>query len=385
MLWLFLSLAALAAWAFLTFGRGGFWRASERLEPAPEPHEWPGIIALIPARNERETIAAMIASHLATDYPGALSLVVIDDGSDDGTADHARIAAKDGRSRIEVISAPPLAPGWSGKLAALNAGLAHVANRPAKYILFTDADILHAPQTLRGLVAKAESENLALASLLARLDARGVWGALLIPAFVYFFQQLYPFPLSNDRVSKVAAGAGGCMLVNRDALAATGGIEAIKSKLIDDCALAERLKFHGEGAPRATWIGLATDEIVSLRDNRALSSIWAMVARTAFTQLGYSWFLLAGTIAGMAFVYLAAPVTALSFPLHRNEFAGAAALAVWMLMAATYLPTIRLYGMARWRAFLLPVAAVFYAAMTITSALHHALGYGGRWKGRAYS
>jgi hopene-associated glycosyltransferase HpnB len=384
MIWLLLGLASLAAWAFLALGRGGFWRASERLEPAPEPAAWPPVIALIPARNEAETIAAVTRAHAATDYPGEFSLVIIDDGSDDGTADLARDAAKEGLRKVEVIEAPPLDPGWSGKLAALNAGLNYVAGRPVKFILFTDADILHAPATLRRLVAKAEAEGHALASLMARLDARGRWGELLIPAFVYFFQKLYPFPLSNDRASNVAAGAGGCMLVSREALAAAGGIEAIKDRLIDDCALAERLKLHGEGAPRPTWIGLAADEAVSLRDNRSFASIWAMVARTAFTQLHHSWFLLAGTLAGMMLVYLAPPLVALSYPLHRETFAGAFALAAWMMMAATFLPTLRLYGLPRWRAFLLPAAAFLYSLMTLASALRRLRGGGGLWKGRVY-
>lgn len=383
-MWFFLSLAALAAWVFLAVGRGGFWLARERLEPAPEPGDWPPVIALIPARNETESIATVLRAHAATNYPGGFSVVVIDDNSDDGTAELARTAGEGSPRRIEVITAPPLTPGWSGKLAALNAGLAHVSDRAAKYLLFTDADIVHAPATLRRLVCKAESEGLALASLMARLDARGRWGELLIPAFVYFFQKLYPFARSNDRTTKVAAGAGGCMLVNREALAAAGGIEAVRDRLIDDCALAERLKLEGPGAPRATWIGLATDEVVSLRDNRALASVWSMVARTAFTQLDRSWFKLAGTLAGMALVYVAPPLAALSYPLHRNEVAGVLALAAWILMAMTFLPTLRLYGLPRWRAFLLPIAAVLYSLMTFASALRHLTGDGGSWKGRTY-
>lgn len=384
MLWLFPAGAALAAWLVLAFARGGFWRAGERLEPAPEPRQWPPVIALIPARNEAASIAAVIAAHAASDYPGEFSVVVIDDGSDDGTADLADAEAQKSRRAFDVISAPPLAPGWSGKLAALNAGLDRVRDRPAKYLLFTDADIAHAPATLRRLVARAESENLALASLMARLDARGMWGALLIPAFVYFFQMLYPFAQANDPASKVAAGAGGCMLVNREALAAAGGVEAIRDRLIDDCALAERLKHAGAGAPRRIWIGLASDEVVSLRDNRDLSSIWSMVARTAFAQLGHSWLMLAATVAGMAVVYLAPPLIALAYPLHGNELSGVTALAAWLLMATTYRPTLRLYGAPRSLTFALPAAAFLYVLMTVSSALRHIRGGGGLWKGRTY-
>jgi hopene-associated glycosyltransferase HpnB len=271
---LILSSIALAAWAYLALFRGKFWKATERLLPAPAPSAWPEIVAVIPARNESETIKAAITSHMKSDYPGTFTVVLADDGSEDGTADKARMAPA--LRPLEIIASPSLAPGWTGKLSAVNAGIerASLTHPEARYWLLTDADIVHAPSTLRRLVAKAEQDELVLVSLMARLDARGFWGGLLIPAFVYFFQKLYPFPLVNDASRPIAAAAGGCMLVRRNALTDAGGIEAISNALIDDCALAAQLKRQGP-----IWLGIADDEVESLRDNRSLASIWKMVER----------------------------------------------------------------------------------------------------------
>ncbi|MEQ8934763.1 MAG: glycosyltransferase, partial [Amphiplicatus sp.] len=242
----FLAFLALASWIYLAFWRADFWRAEERLVDPPEPAQWPDVAAVSPARDEAGSIGAVIAAHMVSDYPGAFSVIVVDDASADGTADLARAAATDARP-LDVILAPPLEEGWTGKLAAQRAGVerAKTAAPEARYLLLCDADIAFAPSTLRRLVAKAEAEGLALVSLMARLDARGSWGRLLIPAFVYFFQKLYPFPLVNDPEKRTAAAAGGCMLVKRDALEASGGVEAIRTRLIDDCALAQRLKLEG--------------------------------------------------------------------------------------------------------------------------------------------
>ncbi len=375
-----ISAATLAAWLYLAFFRGFYWRADTRLEPAPAPSTWPEIVAIIPARNERETIAQVVAAHDATDYPGPFRVILVDDESADGTAEAAKTAAGS-RRELTIVAAPPLAGGWSGKLAAMNAGLVAARNAApeASYILFADADIAIGRTTLRRLVAKAEDENLAIVSLMSRLDSRGCWGGLLIPAFVYFFQKLYPFPWTNDPKRRTAAAAGGCMLVRRDALVAAGGLEPIRGALIDDCALAALIK----GAGRPIWIGVAgADDAASLRDNRRLSSIWSMVARTAFAQLRRSRLLLAVTAVGMAVVYGGPPAIALSYPLHRDELAGAAALGAWILMAATYGPTVRLYGVHPLGAALLPVSATLYLLMTLSSALRHARGREGFWKGR---
>ena len=379
-----MAAAALGAWLYLTFCRGQFWRASERLKDAPAPLNWPDIVAVIPARNEATTIGAVIAGHLASDYDGNFSVVLADDGSVDSTADIARKAAEGKDRPLEIITAPDRPTGWTGKLWALETAIlkAKEIAPGAKYYLFCDADILLARDTLRRLVAKAERENLALTSLMARLDAKGHWGALLIPAFIYFFQKLYPFPRINDPSENTAGAAGGCMLVRSDALGAIGGVEAIKGALIDDCSLARRIK---DITPSTKiWLGLAEDEATSLRDNSSLSSIWMMVARTAYAQLGYSPLLLAGATTAMALIYLAPPLIILTIGSHWSMIAVYYALMAWALMAYTYWPSLKLYDRPVWEAAFLPAAAALYTAMMISSAIRHWQGQGSQWKGRTY-
>jgi hopene-associated glycosyltransferase HpnB len=380
----FVAFAALAAWGWLTLLRGGFWRASERLNDRPEPAVWPEVVAIIPARDEAETIGDVIRAHMTADYPGTFTVILADDGSTDATADIARAAAAGRPRSLDVVTVPALPAGWTGKLWAVENGLKRAAEiaPEAKYVLLTDADIALARDTLSRLVTKAEQENLALASLMARLDARGPWASFLIPAFIYFFQKLYPFPRANDPDDSLAAAAGGCMLARRDAVDAIGGMGAIRSALIDDCAFARAIKNLTPSTK--IWIGLASDEAVSLRDNRELESIWNMVARTAYAQLGYSPLMLAGTVLGMALIYLAAPLIVLTMFWHWNFTALFYAAGALALMAYTYWPTLRLYGRAPWEAALLPAAAALYTAMTISSALRHWRGEGGRWKGRTY-
>ncbi len=382
MIWLALSVLAILSWGFLLSVHGGFWKADQRLFPAPDPEVWPDVVAVIPARNEAETIFQVIAAHAQTDYPGKLSLVLVDDASEDGTADLAREAAERCGAALDIVSPPPLEEGWTGKLWAVHHGLrrAREIAPEAAYVLLTDADIAHAPDTLRRLVAKAERADIALISLMARLDARGFWGGLLIPAFVFFFQMLYPFPWANDPNRYLAAAAGGCMLVRRDALRDEGGVSTIRGELIDDCALASIIK----GAPpvRRIWIGLATEEVISLRDNRKLSSVWDMVARTAYTQLSRSPFLLIGAIIGLSVVYLAGPLALLTEPLHGYGPAAIAGGLAWFLSAYAYRPTSALYGQSFWKALGLPLAATLYMAMTVSSAWRWWRGRGGQWKGR---
>jgi len=379
-----IATAAVLAWLGLLTLRGGFWRADQRLPETAPPAARPEVVAVIPARDEAETIAAVIEAHGASAYPGAFRVVVVDDGSRDGTAGIARGAAAGAGRPVEVIEAPPLAPGWSGKLSALAAGVAAAARLApeARYLLFTDADIRHAPDTLGRLVGLAEARELALVSLMARLDARGLWGGLLIPAFVFFFQKLYPFAWVNDPGRDTAAAAGGCVLIRRDALAGIGGLGAIRDALIDDCALAARVK---RGPPRrAIWLGLAREETVSLRDNRRLGAVWRMVARTAFTELRHSAWLLAGSVAGMALIYLAGPVLALGWPWHGNAVAAALGVGAWAMAALAYRPTLGLYGLPALWAASLPGAALLYTLMTLDSARRYWLGRGGAWKGRTY-
>jgi hopene-associated glycosyltransferase HpnB len=380
-----IAAAAILAWVYLALARGMFWRASERLTAAPAPESWPQVVAIIPARDEAETIGAVVRAHLTCRYPGDFSVIVIDDQSADGTADIARTAAQDQNVHsLEILSGIPLPEGWSGKLWAMHQGLTLAqAHAPeADYLLLTDADIMLAPDTLSTLVSKAECEGLSLASLMARLDARGGWAQLLVPAFIYFFQKLYPFPLVNDPNENLAAAAGGCMLVRAGALKKAGGVAAIKSALIDDCALARRIKALSPSTK--IWLGLADDEAVSLRDNRQLSSLWNMVARTAYAQLAFSPILLIGTVAGMALVYLAAPLIVITLPWHGNITALLYASFAWGIMAYTYWPTLKLYHRPPWEAAFLPVAAGLYTMMTVTSALRHWRGEGGQWKGRIY-
>lgn len=366
------------AWIFLLLFWGGFWRADQRLSQTAPPANWPEVAIVIPARNEAETIAEVAASHGASDYPGATHLIVVDDSSSDGTGEIAM------QSGAHVVTAPDLPAGWSGKLWAVYTGLAE-ADRiapEAEFILLTDADIVHAPGTLRALVAQATAHDLALVSLMARLDARGIWGRLLIPAFIFFFQKLYPFPWVNAPRMPIAGAAGGCMLIRRGVLRDIGGIAALKDALIDDCTLAARIK---RGPPRRRiWLGLADEEVLSLRDNRSFKSIWTMVRRTAFTQLRHSWLLVVAATLGMSFLYLSPVFGVLVGLVFSQPQIVAPALVASGLMMFAYLPTIRLYRLPMISAVTLPLSAALYMGMTIASAHAHLRGRGGAWKGRTY-
>ena len=374
-----LGAAVLLAWLVLLYGRGDFWRADQRLGDTSGPSEWPEVVAIVPARDEAATIGEVVRAHRASDYPGGYPVIVVDDGSSDGTDGIAQAAG------AHVAAAPPLQAGWSGKLWALQAGIAAAAQLTpgARWLLLTDADIVHAPGTLRRLVALAEARELAMASLMARLDARGFWGGMLVPAFLFFFQKLYPFAWVNLPGHRVAGAAGGCVLIRRDALQAIGGFATIRGALIDDCALAARVKHEPPG--RAIWLGLAEDEVVSRRDNRRLGTIWAMVARTAFTQLGHSALLLAGTLAGLALVFLAPPLLLVAGLAGAGWWAALAGALSCGAMVVAYAPTLRLYRRPAWHGLALPAAAALYGAMTLSSALRHWRGRGGAWKGRTYS
>ena len=371
-----LAVISLAVWLIMEFFRGGFWRADQRLERAGELPEWPGVVAVIPARNEAPSIGQTVGSLVHQNYPGDLRVIVIDDNSTDGTADAVGPSPK-----AHVFSGMDLAPGWSGKLWAVHQGLEYAREimPEARYVLMTDADIDHHADNVRELVFKAESGNLHLVSLMVKLRSRSFWERLLIPAFVFFFQKLYPFPWVNDPASPMAAAAGGCMLIRRDTLDSAGGIEPIRDRLIDDCAMGALIKARGP-----IWLGLSA-ETKSLRAYEELDEIWDMVARTAFVQLDHSIFALIGTLAGMVIVYLVPPVAVVAGLIWSHLEIGLLGASAWLIMATAYYPTLRLYGEAPWRGLSLPAAALLYALMTLSSALRHWSGEGGAWKGRHYS
>ncbi len=383
---------SLAIWLYLVALRGGFWRADRRLDAdLAAPPAWPAVVALVPARDEAEVIGRSVAALLAQDYPGRFQVVLVDDHSRDGTAEAALHAAGAAGAavaaeRLSVVAARALPSGWSGKLWALSEGLARAeaAAPEAPYLWLSDADVEHGTATLRCLVAKAEDQRLNLVSLMVALSCRGLWERLLIPPFIYFFQMLYPFAWVNDPRKGTAAAAGGCVLLRRDALARAGGFEAIKGELIDDCALARRIKVltpsEGGGA-RGVWLGLTTTSR-SIRPYRGLGEIRRMVARSAYTQLRHSPLLLLGTLIGLALTFLAPPLVGLSVELHGDKVAAILGFSTWSLMALSAVPTYRLYRQPVWLATFLPLAAAFYSAMTLESALRHWRGAGGAWKGR---
>lgn len=379
-----LALLSLCAWVYLLVGRGGFWKGEQRLEALriADPTaavDQPEVVAVIPARDEAATIERAVASLLRQDYEGRFTVVVVDDHSVDGTAEAARRAGGDD-GRVVVLAAMALPPGWTGKLWAVEQGVAWATReRPdLRYLLITDADIDHHPQSLGWLVATAEARQLDLVSLMVRLHCASAWERLLIPAFVFFFQKLYPFAWVNDAGRSAAAAAGGCMLVRASALAAGGGIASIRDRLIDDCALAERLKRNG-----AIWLGL-TSGTRSLRAYRRLGEIWAMVARTAYTQLGHSIAALAATVVGMVVLYVVPPVAVAYGVVFSHIPTLAAGALAWATMAWMLRPTLALYGLPARRGVLLPVAAVLFTMMTVDSARRHWLGRGAAWKGRTY-
>ncbi|MBV8209567.1 MAG: glycosyltransferase [Burkholderiaceae bacterium] len=371
-----LALAALAAWAYLLAARGGFWRCMERddRDRPQEPAHWPAVTAVVPARNEADMVERSLAALLQQRYPGSLSVVVVDDNSDDGTFDRAREAAASAGQRVQVVQGAPLPAGWTGKLWALEQGVARAeaSAAPPEYLLLMDADIECGPEALRTLAARAEAGELAMASLMAKLRCESAAERVLIPAFIFFFQMLYPFSWVNRQGARTAAAAGGFALVRRTALARAGGIGSIRGALIDDCTLAARLKRHGP-----LWLGL-TEQVRSLRPYPGIGDIRRMVARSAYAQLRFSPWLLGVTGAGMALVYLAAPAIAI----FGTGVARWAAAAAWLAMAIAFLPTLRFYRLSAAWAPLLPFIAAMYLGFTLDSALQHARGRAGLWKGR---
>jgi hopene-associated glycosyltransferase HpnB len=368
---------ALAIWLYLVFARGRFWLCTEMdRDISIAPPAWPSVTVVIPARNEADGIAETLGSLLRQDYAGTLSIILVDDDSNDGTAEIARqtAAALNASERLRIIDGRLLPRGWTGKLWAVKQGVeaAQSASSPPDYLLLSDADIVYAPKVLRGLVARAVAGKLVLTSLMVKLRCESFAERSLIPAFIFFFQMLYPFPWVNRPQSATAAAAGGCMLVRSDALKAAGGIDAIRNALIDDCSLAKLLKVQGP-----IWLGL-TERVHSSRHYPDVEDIRRMVSRSAYAQLRYSPPLLAGTVVGMALTYMAPPLLAL--------FAGGQArwlgLVAWTLMAVSFVPTLRLYRRSALWGLALPAIALCYMLFTLDSALQFARGKGGLWKGR---
>jgi hopene-associated glycosyltransferase HpnB len=316
------AFASLMAWLCLGLARSALWRRAPRLGTAvlPARKTWPAVVAVVPARDEAAFVATTLGSLVAQDYAGPLAIVLVDDHSEDDTRAIAERLALDAARAVEIAGAPPLPPGWSGKLWALEQGVRRAGERwpDARYLLLTDADITHGADNLARLVARAEAKRLDLASLMVRLRCQSFWERLLVPAFVFFFQMLYPFPAVNRAGRRTAAAAGGCMLVRRRALAEAGGIAAIRGQLIDDVALARAIK-HRPGGGRI-WLGLG-DSARSLRPYESLGSLWAMVARTADTQLGHSLPLLAATVLAMVLTFAGPPLALLAWPLHGDAVA----------------------------------------------------------------
>ncbi|MBT2508495.1 glycosyltransferase [Streptomyces sp. ISL-98] len=385
-----IAVGSLAAWVWLLLGQGFFWRTDQRLpqraEPDRLPGTWPDVAVVVPARDEAEVLPSSLPSLLAQDYPGRAEIFLVDDGSQDGTGALAReLAARHGGLPLTVVSPGEPEPGWTGKLWALKHGIALARAREPEtpepeYLLLTDADIAHGPDSLRELVAAARSNSLDLVSQMARLRVVSGWERLVVPAFVYFFSQLYPFRWVNRAGARTAAAAGGCVLLRTEAAVRARVPDSIRHAVIDDVSLARAVQRSGG----RIWLGLA-EGVDSVRPYPRLGDLWRMVSRSAYAQLLYSPPLLAGTVVGLALVYLAPPVTLCAGLLSVDGIAAWAGGLAWAVMTATYLPMLRYYRQPLWTALLLPITAVLYLLMTVDSAVQHYRGRGAAWKGRTYS
>jgi len=365
----------LAIWIYLFLARGNFWQLYEDDIVPKSLGDWPHVAVVVPARNEAETIAQSVDSLAKQDYPGEFYIIVVDDHSEDGTAALARNAAEvsGAAERVSIHSAAVLPQGWTGKLWALNEGVQEAAKHLPEFFWFTDADIEHAPDTLRRLVFRAEKEPLDLASLMVLLQAKTFPERLLIPPFLYFFLMLYPPRWIADPKARTAGAAGGCILLRCEALERIGGLAAIRREVIDDCALARAVKKSGG----EIWMGL-TRASVSLRGYGSFAEIRNMIARTAFSQLHYSLFFLVVTLAGLVVTFL---LPWFSSPSGEDPAWFLASTAI-CLMTVMFGVTVRFYRLAWPYALTLPLAAVYYGYATCVSAARYWLGRGGQWKGR---
>lgn len=372
---------SLLAWLWLLLCQGFFWRTDVRLPKRREPERWPSVAVVVPARDEAAVLPQSLPSLLGQKYPGRAAVFLVDDGSTDGTGALAReLAAARGGLALTVSSPGEPEPGWTGKLWALRHGIALARERMApEYLLLTDADIAHDPDSLRELVAAARSAELDLVSQMARLRVATFWERLIVPAFVYFFGQLYPFRRVNRPGARTAAAAGGCVLLRREAAERAGVPEAIRHAVIDDVTLARAVKRSGG----RIWLGLA-DRVDSVRPYPRLAELWRMVSRSAYAQLLHQPLLLLGTVLGLAVVYLAPPVALAAGLAGAGPTVAALGGAAWAVMCGTYLSMLRYYGQPWWMAPLLPFTALLYLLMTVDSAVQHYRGRGAAWKGRTY-
>ena len=373
---IWVTVGCAVVWIYLTFGHGMFWSTGLRLPAYRPPETWPSVAVVVPARDEAAVLGETLPTLLGQDYPGPAGVVVVDDNSTDGTGDLAARIGERGGLPMMVGTPPEPPPGWAGKMWALRHGVELAGE--VDYLLFTDADIAHAPGSLQALVASAGDRD--MVSQMARLRTVTRWEKLVIPAFVYFFAQLYPFSRVARPRARTAAAAGGCTLIRMEALERIGGIDAIHGATIDDVALAREVKRTGG----RIWLGLA-EHVRSVRPYPVLADLWRMIARSAYTQLRHSFVLLVLTLLGLFFVYLLPPLALLLGAVSGDWRVAAESAVAWALMTLTYLPMVRYYRLSPAWALSLPFAAVLYGLMTADSARRHHRGEGASWKGRTYA
>ncbi|MFF4800851.1 glycosyltransferase [Streptomyces sp. NPDC001351] len=376
-----IAAVSLAAWLWLLLCQGFFWRTDVRLPPRRDPDEWPSVCVVVPARDEAAVLPASLPSLLAQEYPGRAEIFLVDDGSSDGTGELAReLADSCGGLPLTVASPGEPPAGWTGKLWAVRHGIDLARARGPEYLLLTDADIAHAPDSLRELVAAARGGGFDVVSQMARLRVESLWERLVVPAFVYFFAQLYPFRRIGRKGTRTAAAAGGCVLLRTEAAERARVPDVIRHAVIDDVALARAVK----GSGGRIWLGLA-ELVDSVRPYPRLHDLWRMVSRSAYAQLRHNPLLLLGTVAGLILVYLVPPAALVAGLATGDGAAAVVGGSAWLVMTGTYVPMLRYYRQPLWLAPLLPFTAFLYLLMTVDSAVQHYRGHGAAWKGRTYA